>query len=716
MLNLSGPILILTSLLIRSMSLPLLFQEKTDTSTIDRQNTDAYNIARKNPDNAITIARQTLNISEKLKYNRGIAESSLALGLAYLAKYNPGDSALYYNNKAYTIFDQINDNRGRALSCYSLAYVYSFKGDLDEAEKYSSLSLQYFTLAQEKRGMINACSALSYLAKQQKDFSKAQTYIQKAIEIARSTHDTLPLADVTNSLGNIYKDMALFKQAIDEYFEALNLWEHLGDSNGISIAYGSIGLMYYYQKEWDMALEFSFKKIPLANAAGDLWEVSKTYNTIAQIYNSKTKYDSALLYLYKGLQLNKEMNYPSGIAAAYHNIASSYLLTNNLDSAFYYINLAVTLAKQIDDPEIVNYYITLGNVYKSMGNYPEALTNTLKAYNMGKKLQLPMVINNSSAQLSDIYSHLNRNDLAYKYLKEHFELSDSISNDEILKRVTRLELQYDFDKKQKEAEYARMEEQILQENRIKQQKLYVKGLLVLFILFAIISLLYIRHNRLRAMYSRIDLEQRLLRAQMNPHFLFNSLCAVQDFILANKPQKANTFLTKIAKLMRNILENSREEYIPLEKEIETIRLYLDLQQLRFETEFDYNIVIDDAIDPENISIPPMLTQPCVENSIEHGLLHSKRKGLLSIEYNLMNGLMMLEVTDNGIGRKKAASLTSDKRKKQSLSTLLTTQRLEHFRKKLREKNINYEIFDLYENEKALGTKVIMKLPYKKIFE
>jgi LytS/YehU family sensor histidine kinase len=202
---------------------------------------------------------------------------------------------------------------------------------------------------------------------------------------------------------------------------------------------------------------------------------------------------------------------------------------------------------------------------------------------------------------------------------------------------------------------------------------------------------------------------------MNPHFIFNSLCAVQDFILAGKSQKANTFLTKIARLMRNILENSREEYIPLKKEIETVKLYLDLQQLRFENEFDYNIHLGEGLDPENISIPPMLTQPCVENSIEHGLIPMKEKGNIKISYSLSDGLMKLEVTDNGIGRKEAEVRTSVKKNKKSLSTQVTRERLENFRKTMRQKNISYEITDLYNNKQAAGTRVVMMLPYRKIY-
>jgi len=145
-----------------------------------------------------------------------------------------------------------------------------------------------------------------------------------------------------------------------------------------------------------------------------------------------------------------------------------------------------------------------------------------------------------------------------------------------------------------------------------------------------------------------------------------------------------------------------------------LRLYLEVQQLRFEKGFNYDISVDQSIDQENISVPPMLAQPCVENSIEHGLLPGKENGRVSISYSLRDGLLMLEVTDNGVGREKAAEVTSGM-KKQSISTKLTEKRLEHFRKILKEKEISYEIIDLYDAGAAAGTKVIMMLPYRKIY-
>lgn len=686
-----------------------------DTALINKQTKEALLNARRNPDVSIILGHQALFAARRIVYQKGIADASLALGNAYLAKYNRGDSALWYCTQAYDLYGETDDLSGKARACYSLSYVYSFKGDLVMSERYGLLSLSFFEKTEDTRGIINACSVLSYLAKQQKDFDRARALIERAMETARSVKDTLPLADATNSLGNIYKDMALFSQAIDSYFEALTLWEIKGDSAGIALAYGSIGLMYYYQKDYVRALEFNLKKLPLSEAADDLWEVSKTCNNIAQIYNSESKFDSALLYLRRSLRLNNEMNFPSGVASAYHNIASTLLHLSKPDSAFWYINRAVSIARSANEPALSDYYVTLGNIYKTRGQYRQALESTIKAYDLGKEKKLPMVVSDASILLSDIYSLINRDDLAYRYLKEYQQLRDSISNDEFLKQVTRMEIQYDFDKKQKAAEYEQMQLKMISESKIRQQGMYLKGLLILLLFVALISLLYIRHNRLRAQYARIDLEQRLLRAQMNPHFIFNSLCAVQDFILADKPQKANAFLTKIAHLMRNILENSREEYIALDKEIETLKLYLDVQQLRFETEFEYEVKLDAAIDPENFSVPPMLAQPCVENSIEHGLLPLKEKGNVCISYSLKDGLIMLEITDNGVGRRQAAAEPARNIKKHSVSTQLTSKRLEHFRKTLKEKNITWEVTDLYNAGVAAGTKVVMMLPYKKIY-
>ena len=414
------------------------------------------------------------------------------------------------------------------------------------------------------------------------------------------------------------------------------------------------------------------------------------------------------------LNLHRTINLESGEADACINIASTLLHLEKRDSALWYSEKAIEIAEQNEITVPPSYYVTLGNVEQSLGNYGRAAENALRARSIAREREMPLVVSDATLLLSEIYGRTGRDDLAYRFLREHMQLKDSISNDQFLQQVTRMEIQYDFDKKQEAAEHVRVQERLISENKIRQQRIFLGGLALLLIIMAIFSLLYLRHAQLQAKYSQIDLEQRLLRAQMNPHFISNSLCAIQELIMAEKPEKAITFLTKIARLMRNILENSREEYVPLEKELETLKLYMDVQQLRFDNGFDYDIDLDESIDPENVSVPPMLAQPCVENAIEHGLLPGKEGGRIGVRYSLRDGLMMLEVTDNGIGREKAA-VKIPSMKKESISTRLTEKRLEHFRKVLKEKQISYEIIDLFEEGVASGTKVVMLLPWKRIY-
>lgn len=705
---------ILVLLLLQQQADDVRAQVRPDTSAINRSTREAYSIARKNPDVSVMISRQALKASQIISYKKGMADASLSLGMAFLAKYNQGDSAQYYNERALEIYEETGDFSGQARASYGLAYVYSFRSDFVTSEKFGQKALEFFEMAGDHRGMINSLNVLAYLARQEKDLRKAKGYIERAIAAAREVRDTLPLADAMNNLGNVYKEMALISQAIDAYFEALRLWEMKNDTAGMSLAYGSIGLAYFYQKNYSKALEYSLKHLSLSEKRGDLWEMAKMCNNIAQIYNSRSVFDSALIYNRMSLNLHRTINLESGEADACINIASTLLHLEQRDSALWYSEKAIEIAVKNEITVPPSYYVTLGNVEQSLGNYSSAADNALRARAIARERAMPLVISDATLLLSEIYGRTGRDDLAYRFLREHMQLKDSISNDQFLQQVTRMEIQYDFDKKQEAAEHARLQERLISENKIRQQRIYLGGLAILLIIIAVLSLLYLRHARLRAKYSQIDLEQRLLRAQMNPHFISNSLCAIQDLIMAEKPQKANTFLTKIARLMRNILENSREEYVPLEKEIETLKLYMDVQQLRFDNGFNYDINVDKSIDPENVSVPPMLAQPCVENAIEHGLLPGKDDGRISVRYSLRDGLMMLEVTDNGIGREKAA-VKIPSMKKESISTRLTEKRLEHFRKVLKEKQISYEIIDLFEEGSASGTKVVMLLPWKRIY-
>jgi ligand-binding sensor domain-containing protein len=213
-----------------------------------------------------------------------------------------------------------------------------------------------------------------------------------------------------------------------------------------------------------------------------------------------------------------------------------------------------------------------------------------------------------------------------------------------------------------------------------------------------------------------ELEQKALRLQMNPHFIFNSLNAIQNFVLINDTDKAVNYLAKFSHLMRMILANSTASFITLKDELKALTYYMDLEKLRFDNKFDYLITRDPSIDEEFVEIPPMLFQPYVENAIIHGFVNSPNQGLLDISLRRMSpGTLLCIIQDNGIGREKAIEIREKSGiKRQPRGMSITQERIEIFNKQSR-KNFSVRILDLKdEHGEPTGTRVEFTIQYKEI--
>lgn len=214
-----------------------------------------------------------------------------------------------------------------------------------------------------------------------------------------------------------------------------------------------------------------------------------------------------------------------------------------------------------------------------------------------------------------------------------------------------------------------------------------------------------------------ELEMQALRAQMNPHFIFNCLSSINRFILKNESKTASNYLTRFSRLIRMVLINSQKPMIALEEELEMLRLYLDMERLRFKDSFDYVISFKNAIDAEAVLIPPLILQPICENALWHGLMHKDGQGHLSIDLSMDGNVLQCVIADDGVGRKKATELKSKSAEKEkSLGLQITTQRLA-----LINQNNNVQTFYtiediLDENKNVIGTKVILKISHKELKE
>lgn len=213
---------------------------------------------------------------------------------------------------------------------------------------------------------------------------------------------------------------------------------------------------------------------------------------------------------------------------------------------------------------------------------------------------------------------------------------------------------------------------------------------------------------------KFDLEQKALRLQMNPHFIFNSLNSIQSYILSHDAEKAIQYLGKFSQLMRLILIHSAHKLISLKDELLAVTYYLDLEKLRFENKFDYSIRVDENIDEEFIEIPPMIVQPYIENAIIHGLLHKPAKGKIDLDFKLRGSRIICTVTDNGIGREKSMEIERQSGiKRKSRGMLITKARLEILNRQSNDE-FSVKVFDLKdENGIPVGTKVEIVIYYTK---
>lgn len=305
----------------------------------------------------------------------------------------------------------------------------------------------------------------------------------------------------------------------------------------------------------------------------------------------------------------------------------------------------------------------------------------------------------------NIYEALGDYQNALKFHLKYKETSDSLLNESKNKRILELQALYDLEKKEKEIEQSENDKLTL-----KQRNAWLLAALMLLLLMGGVFYFIVQRNRQRE-YAKINqIEQKMLSLQMNPHFIFNAISSIQNYLFDQGDTKtAIRHLSTFASLMRQMLENSQEKFISLEAEIDFLRSYLNLQKLRFDDKFDFDIKISPNINAQELSIPPLLTQPFVENAIEHGKIYQVKNGQLNVLIEEDNTGIVIKILDNGVGlhsSKKEQRPTTLVLKKKSMSIAIIRERL-RLLSKLMNKNFALKI---EENPLNDGTMVELKLP------
>lgn len=583
-----------------------------------------------------------------------------------------------------------------------------------------SLEMKRLLVASQAKNYYEGTSyALNALGVIQRNISNYETSIdlhKQAKQLAdKANSDEFKIVSL-NMIGVAYRRMDVIKLALDYHTEALKIAYNVEEpsktvSYNIAVSQNSIGNIYLALEQYDLAIEQFNKSLKLEKAADNKLGLAINYHNIGYAEEAKGNLDAALNNYNKSLNYNNAINSEIGRVICYNSIGGVYLKKENYKDAEPIIKEAMEKAIKLNDQfYIASSYINLGQLQLKLNELTAAQNNLKKALKISKKYNLKSSEAQSGKLLAKVNTKNNNYEAALDYYTQAVEIENTILTEKNLQYVNDIVVEYENQNKNNQIKALASENEAVRLRLERNKKVVFYATLAIAVLGIAFFIAY-RNRALKNEKHILTLEQDMLRSQMNPHFIFNSLNSIKLYIINNEKENAVYYLNKFSKLIRKILIASKEKETSLKEELETMQLYMNIENIRFSNEINFKINIENSINLDVIKVPSLILQPFLENSLWHGL-SSKSKDK-NIELNVKpkgTNFVTIEIIDNGIGRTASAKIHESKRlKRKSVGIELTKARLANFSKAFKE---NYEIYieDLYTNNKPSGTKVTINLP------
>ena len=563
----------------------------------------------------------------------------------------------------------------------------------------------------------NANIMLSHYTEALKSFTNSQVIYEGLInkEVKKINLETVNgLARAYGSIGVVCSEQNNYAKSLEYYFKALKLYKDTKQEDIVAIIYNNIGIVYESQKEFGKALEYFNKALWIQKKSGDESQ-AVTITNIGKIYLAKGEDDRALKSFDNAEEKFNENDNKRGLAELYNNFGNYYKKKGYYTEAGKYYLKALRIFEETGEKYGASASLGyLGTISALQDKKTEAIKYLERSSALAEDIGTPEQVRESEKELSDLYEKMDNTALALFHYKKYSAARDDTNNSESIKNMVREEMNYEFERKEALQKVESEKRQALYNEKAKrhqQQTLFVAISAIL--LFSIAFLIYNRlqlKKRLTLQRDLAEYEQKALHLQMNPHFVFNCLGSISSFIVQNGTESAIKYLAKFSKLMRLTLEYSKESLIPIDREIEGLQNYLELEQLRFNNMFQFSITKDPNIE-DDMAIPPLLLQPFVENAIIHGIVPKKEHGNIYVDFTINSDKLICTVTDDGIGINRSRKLKENSvTVHKSMALEITKKRLEviqAFTSKTSQVEIN-ETTDT--NGMPNGTKIILNLP------
>ncbi len=618
-----------------------------------------------------------------------------------------------------------------------LPFVLSFSFVLlSYCSTYAGVDSLFYLLAQAKTGQTKEAQdstlhwygqiAQHYLVQQQLD-SAAWVY-EEMMQYSTSVNHKMGIANAYYGFAKTYTLQSKHTEAIDAAVKAAELFEKLDSKKELSATYSVIGSVNLQQGEIQSGLDYYTRAIEVKQAIGDSMGMAHTYHNMAIAHYRRDlaieglKHDSARAYFRKSVALLRSMDTTnvdvnrlllqglSGIVSMYGQDGDYIRSIKGLE------NIAKIYRNNGNNHQLMVTLYNLGVTSYKVKRYEAAQKYLDESLAIAQELDNKDHIKNVYAGYVDLYKHKKEYLKAFDYVKLYIDAKDSLLNKESREALSDIRTRYETEKTERENEGLKHDLELTEkENEIQSLQLtrtyyVIFGLIAILVLGGIILILLLQRGRLKTQHKIVELEQKALRAQMNPHFFFNALNSIQSCILHEDKMVAYEYHAKFAKLMRATLINSASKSIAINDELTALKLYMDLEALRLDQKFVYEIEVDEQLDGEKDQIPTMLLQPYIENAIWHGVMHRKTQGTIWLKLQLEADHLKCVIEDNGVGRKQSRAMKAQHGEShQSMGMEVTKERLELYNLEHKSK-MSVSIIDLEDATGPLGTRIELFIP------
>jgi len=564
---------------------------------------------------------------------------------------------------ALRIAQHINNNERIALTANLLANTYAAMGNFEASNASYLLALDAAEASKNSGDIAKISMNLAANFNFTGDYEKATKYGLYSLKIKETNHNLERICYHYIAMGNIFRE-----------------------NNNTT--------------KWEQYVRKAYKMKDVEGCAS-VSDKAKIYNSLGGVAVQKENFEQALLYYDTLMMISNEAHYAQGISTALTNSAGVYKQLDNFPKA---LELATEAEQYFDE----NPYETIFNknfkaeLYNLTGEYEKGLTLAKQNINTDELSYYSTEKLKCLELLYELNFNLNNYDEAFFWNDSLRTSERHLRDEDIRNSFEELEARYETEKKEQQIEL------LTAENELKNQRINVGIGIVLVLLIVIVLVIYILNIRKKqAILLQNDLQQQVLRAQMNPHFIFNVLGSIQNYMMQNDLRKASDFLAQFAALTRATLNNSAVETISLSDEISMLKNYIELEKMRSQNKFDFRVYYDQDLELDFIKIPPMLIQPFIENAIKHGFKKISSGGILKVQITDKTDSVEFLIEDNGSGIQKS---NNNRKKHQSMAMTIFEKRRKLIQQRYK-KDFAFEMQNLCDiNHDQSGVRICIDVP------